>query len=267
VIGDPLATALTISGGTLTQVDQIDGSNEFGFQATLQGTAVFVADDATTRVINAAQPGNLNLTSANVNLQGVMFPSYDGIASAPNRVYVSVNGELGAFDISDPFNPALQGTVSMTGGGGGPLRVTDDGNYVVNEAGGGVGIYDVSDATQPAYVTVAPIPQANVFSRNVATRGTFVYVTTSNGRVFTMDISDPNTPVDAANVNVGDTAATDVHPGQDYLYVLENGTVHLLADLPGYCDAVCGNGVMEYPELCDDGDLESGDECDADCTL
>ncbi len=118
-----------------------------------------------------------------------MFPSYDGIASAPNRVYASVDGQLGAFDISDPFDPALLGTVSMAGGGGGPLRVTDDGSYVVN------------------------------------------------------------------------------HPGQDYLYVIENGTVHLLADLPGYCEAVCGNGSVEYPEACDDGDLESGDECDADCTL
>src|SRR5215831_19049821 len=30
--------------------------------------------------------------------------------------------------------------------------------------------------------------------------------------------------------------------------------------------AVCGNGVVEAPELCDDGNLVSGDGCDANCT-
>src|SRR5262249_58442449 len=28
----------------------------------------------------------------------------------------------------------------------------------------------------------------------------------------------------------------------------------------------CGNGVVEAPELCDDGNLVSGDGCDANCT-
>jgi cysteine-rich repeat protein/parallel beta-helix repeat protein len=28
----------------------------------------------------------------------------------------------------------------------------------------------------------------------------------------------------------------------------------------------CGNGVTEFPELCDDGNLDSGDGCDANCT-
>lgn len=265
VIGDPLATAIAVSGGTLTQVDQIDGSSEFGFQATLQGTTIYIADDATTRVIAAAQITNLNLTTANVNLQGVMFPSYDGIASTTNRVFVSVNGELGVFDVSDAFNPALLSSVSLTGGGGGPLRVTDDGNYVINDAGEGVGIYDVSDSDQPAYVTTASLPQGSA-TRNIASRGTFVYSASDNGEVFAIDISNPATPGDATVVDVGDDPATDVHAGGDYLYVLQAGTVHLVADLPGYCEGACGNGVVEYPEACDDGNLIAGDGCEPSCT-
>src|SRR6266404_9964251 len=30
--------------------------------------------------------------------------------------------------------------------------------------------------------------------------------------------------------------------------------------------AVCGNGVLEAPELCDDGNLVDGDGCDSNCT-
>src|SRR5262245_12716011 len=30
---------------------------------------------------------------------------------------------------------------------------------------------------------------------------------------------------------------------------------------------VCGNGVPEVPELCDDGNLVDGDGCDSNCTL
>jgi cysteine-rich repeat protein len=28
----------------------------------------------------------------------------------------------------------------------------------------------------------------------------------------------------------------------------------------------CGNGTTEFPELCDDGDLDDGDGCDSNCT-
>ncbi|MEW6267892.1 MAG: DUF4215 domain-containing protein [Thermodesulfobacteriota bacterium] len=32
------------------------------------------------------------------------------------------------------------------------------------------------------------------------------------------------------------------------------------------CVAACGNAIVESPETCDDGDLQSGDGCDANCT-
>lgn len=34
-----------------------------------------------------------------------------------------------------------------------------------------------------------------------------------------------------------------------------------------YEAAVCGNGTMEQPEECDDGDIDDGDGCSADCSL
>lgn len=236
-----------------------------GFQAALQGTGLYIADDSTTRVVNVATIQALNLTGAHLNVPGVMFPSYDGVAAAPGRAYVSVNGLLGVFDITDAFSPVLQGTVSIKGGG--RLSVTDDEHLVVTHSSDGFGLYDVSNATDPVEVGTAIVPQANIVARDVVTHGEYVYATTSNGKVFTFDISSPDEPVVAHELDIGQGPAYRAHAGSTYLFVLQNGSLHLVADLPGYCTAVCGNGTIEYPEACDDGNAESGDGCDVDCTL
>ena len=35
--------------------------------------------------------------------------------------------------------------------------------------------------------------------------------------------------------------------------------------LPVQAEQVCGNGVIEYPESCDDGNTVDGDGCSAEC--
>lgn len=263
-VGDPLVTAFDISDpDAMTITQQIDGSNQFGFQAGLVGGTLYIADDSTTRVVNVTDIHNMSLTGGSLNLMGVMFPSYDGVAAAGTRAFVSVS-PLGVFDITNPTTPVLQGTVTIDGGG--TLRASDDGNFVYFHTGDGFGIVDATDATDPVQLSTVAV-QNNVASRDHAVRGSFVYVAGSNGKIFTYDATDPAAPVQANQLDVGDGPAVRVEPGDDFLYVLHGGTLHLAADLPGYCAPTCGNGVTEWPELCDDGDLESGDDCDADCTL
>lgn len=86
-------------GGT---PDTVDGSSNFPFQRALGGSHLFIADDNNSRVVSATMLNNISLTAANLNLAGVMFPSYDGVAAGDGMAYISVNGLLGIFDVSDP---------------------------------------------------------------------------------------------------------------------------------------------------------------------
>lgn len=263
-VGDPLVTALSITDGNLALESQLDAPTNYPSEAALQGTTLFIADDDNTRIVDVANPGAMVLTGAGLGVGGVMFPSYDGVAAAGGNAYVSVNGTLGAFDTSDPLAPVLVGTTDIAGGG--DLVASDDAGFIYYSGGDGIAIVDVSDPTDPVPMGTGPVDD-NTFVRDVATRGDFVYAGTSNGNIVTFDAGLPAMPITVGQLDVGADPAISIHAGEAHLYVVLGGVLHLVADLPGYCDATCGNGVTEYPELCDDGDLESGDECDADCTL
>ena len=263
-VGDPLVTALSITDGNLALESQLDAATNYPSEAALQGTTLFIANDENTRIVDVANPGAMILTGAGLGVGGVMFPSYDGVAAAGGYAYVSVNGTLGAFDISAPLTPVLVGTTDIAGGGG--LVASDDAGFIYYAGGDGIAIVDVSDPADPVPMGTGAV-DGNVAVRDVATRGYFVYAGTSNGNIVTFDAGLPAMPITVSQLDVGADPAVSIHAGEAHLYVILGGVLHLVADLPGYCDATCGNGVTEYPELCDDGDLESGDECDADCTL
>jgi cysteine-rich repeat protein len=263
-VGDPLVTALSITDGSLALESQLDAPTNYPSEAALQGTTLFIANDENTRIVDVANPDAMVLTGAGLGVGGVMFPSYDGVAAAGGNAYVSVNGTLGAFDTTDPLSPVLVSTTDIAGGGG--LVASDDAGFIYYAGGDGIAIVDVSDPTDPVPMGTGAV-DGNVFVRDVATRGNFVYAGTSNGNIVTFDAGLPAMPISVSELDIGADPAVSIHAGEAHLYVILGGVLHLVADLPGYCDATCGNGVTEYPELCDDGDLESGDECDADCTL
>jgi len=72
----------------------------------------------------------------------------------------------------------------------------------------------------------------------------------------TTGTSEPTTMPDPTVVDTSSGEVTTIQPTTD-------DPTGVMETTP---DPECGNGVVEDPEQCDDGNLEPGDGCDADCT-
>ena len=46
---------------------------------------------------------------------------------------------------------------------------------------------------------------------------------------------------------------------------VDGDELRVVAELPGTCEAQCGNSVTEYPEDCDDGNDDDTDTCPNNC--
>jgi len=64
---------------------------------------------------------------------------------------------------------------------------------------------------------------------------------------------------DAGEIDAGDIDAGDIDAGETDASETDAGPTCAVGD------ECCGNGVVDLAEVCDDGNVETGDGCDADC--
>lgn len=101
-------------------------------------------------------------------------------------------------------------------------------------------------------------------ANDIVLRGDLIYLPVANG-LEVWDISAPGTPVLAGSYlqPLADTFAVTVD--ESHAYIGTESGLRMIAGLPGLCNARCGNSHVEYPENCDDGNLDDGDGCSALC--
>ena len=119
------------------------------------------------------------------------------------------------------------------------------------------------DYSQPDFPQIVDGDYGPVdFHSDLALRDNFLYLPVSNG-VNVYDVTDPADPIQAGTYLQIEAFPTAVAIDPPYLYLSTEDGLRIIEDLPGLCDARCGNAFVEYPEQCDDGNLDPDDGCDA----
>lgn len=141
-------------------------------------------------------------------------------------------------------------------------KIVAEGNLVavaVKGSAGGVHLIDVG-------IPSAPVFKATIDEQvdDLALVGRYLFVPGVDGlRVY--DVLDPGNPTPAGSIVDFSFDASSVAISGNRAYAVAEDKMMIVEGLPGICQARCGNTQREYPELCDDGNLDDGDGCSADC--
>ncbi|MEE8154361.1 MAG: choice-of-anchor B family protein [Phycisphaerales bacterium] len=147
-----------------------------------------------------------------------------GYVSASGREYalMGVRNAMVVVEITDPFNPVIVQSISHTSGLWGDVKVYGEYCYVVNEAGGGMDVIDLSNVDS-GVVTLVQRFTGGVLSasHNVAIDedSGFAYLCGANfngGRIVAIDLADPENPVIAGQISSAQGAG--VHDAQAVTY-------------------------------------------------
>lgn len=207
---------------------------------------------------------NISDPSGPSGLPSIGNPSrvFDDVAGFGDRVIALNGAQLEIWDVSVPGVPAFEGDL-VGGGWGGSRRSVANDDTVAIAAGVNpeVTLVDYSNPNAPA---VAGSLDEDGAVGDLGIRDDFLYVPITNGlRVY--DISNPDDPVQAGSYLEIEVYGTGIGLGDDYVFLGTESGLRILADMPGFCEARCGNSTVEYPEECDDGNLLGGDGCSTAC--
>lgn len=139
--------------------------------------------------------------------------------------------------------------------------LANEDTVVLATVGAGVGIVDYSIPSNPI---VAGMINPQSSPRDLALRDDFVYVPVQNG-LEVYDISNPAEPIRAGAYLELSVYGISLALSDEHVYLGTESGIRVLEDMPGFCEARCGNNTPEYPEGCDDGNLVDGDGCSAAC--
>ncbi|MCR9162929.1 MAG: DUF4215 domain-containing protein [Nannocystaceae bacterium] len=183
------------------------------------------------------------------------------VAAADDMVIALAGSHVEIWDVSTPAVPAFVGELDGAPWTGSVRSAANGDTVAVATTGAGVGIIDYAIPSAP---TVAATIGGENFPRDVAIRGEYVYVPVTNGlRVY--DISNPRDPALAGSYLEVEVYGVSIALSDEHVFLGTEGGIRVLGDMPGFCDARCGNNTVEYPEACDDGNLDDGDGCSASC--
>ena len=147
-----------------------------------------------------------------------------GYVSPSGREYalMGVRGALVVVEITTPASPVIIASIPHSNSLWGDMKTYLTYVYVVNEAGGGFDIVDLSDVDNGNVTLVTTVTVGGISSsHNVAIDETsgFLYLCGSNlagGRLQAWDLSDPENPTIAGSVGANDGA--NVHDAQIVTY-------------------------------------------------
>lgn len=252
--GGPEFLSIDVTDPALPLLGDLDGPNEIDGPIAIQGdlmlTAESVGDDA--RLYDISDPNS----AMQVALLGTAV-EYD-VALHDTWAILWGNAGLEIHDISVVGAPMLTGLVAPLPGPTERIVANDDSIFVA--AQGGLVAVDYSQPDFPQIVDgdYGPVD----YHGDLALRGDFLYLPVSNG-VNVYDVTDPADPIQAGTYLQIEAFPTAVAIDPPYLYLSTEDGLRIIEDLPGLCDARCGNAFVEYPEQCDDGNLDPDDGCDA----
>lgn len=207
---------------------------------------------------------NISDPSSPMQLASIGNPSrvFDDVAGFGDRVIALNGGQLEIWDVSLPAVPVFEGDL-LGGSWGGTRRTVANDDTVAIAAGSNpeVTLVDYSNPNAPA---VAGTLDEDGAVADLGIRDDFLYVPITNGlRVY--DVSNPDDPVQAGSYLEIEVYGTAIGLGDDHVFLGTESGLRILADMPGFCDPRCGNSTVEYPEECDDGNLDDGDGCSSTC--
>jgi len=139
------------------------------------------------------------------------------------------------------------------------VLVNDDTIFLVGQSG-----VEVVDYSQPDLPQVIDGDYPNEFFSDAALIGNYLYLPVTNG-LEVYDVADPTAPILAGSYLQIEAYTSGFALDAPYAYISTDDGLRIVEELPGLCEARCGNNVQEYPEPCDDGNLVADDGCDA-CT-
>ena len=201
--------------------------------------------------------------SAPTPLPAIGNPSqvFRDVAAAEGHAIAIAGTHVEIWDVSTPAVPSFVGELDGAPWSGTNRTAANADTVAVATTGAGTVLIDYSIPSAPSIA--GTIPDEN-FPRDVAVRGDFVYIPVTNGlRVY--DISNPDDPTLAGSYLEVEVYGLSIALSEEHVYLGTEGGIRVLGDMPGFCEARCGNNTTEYPEACDDGNLVDGDGCSSSC--
>ena len=125
-------------------------------------------------------------------------------------VYLGVGQQLAIFNVTNPVNPVLTGTVEGLGDSVQDVQVMGDLAFVAAGTAG-LHIIDVSDPRQPFIISSYDTPG---FANSLFVLDDYVYLAAGGAGLLIIDVSDPTIPI---NVSVSET------PGWDWSVFVASG--------------------------------------------
>lgn len=252
--GGPEFLSIDVTDPAVPLLGDLDGPNEIDGPIAIEGdlmlTAESVGDEA--RLYDISDPNS----AMQVALLGTGV-EYD-VALHDTWAILWGNTGLELYDISVVGAPVLTGLVAPFPGPTERIVANDDSIFVA--AQGGLVAVDYSQPDFPQIVDGDYGPLASY--TDLALREHFLYLPVANG-VNVYDVTDPAEPIQAGTYLQIDAYPTAIAIDPPYLYLSTENGLRIVEDLPGLCDARCGNAFVEYPEQCDDGNLDPDDGCNA----
>ncbi len=142
---------------------------------------------------------------APIELSTIVAPTIStDITIQNNFMYVLDQNDdfLNAYEMSDPVNPNLSGTIGVSTN---PLKSVASGNYLYSISSSGyLDIIRISNKAAPVYLSQLEL-NGNV-PYDLAVAGRYVYIATDDQRMKVVDVSSPTNPVIVKNIDTPFTA-------------------------------------------------------------
>lgn len=237
-------------------VDDLDGPNVTDGHIAIQDELMLIAESVgdQARLYDISDPSS----AMQISIIGTSVEYNVALRGQWAIVWGLAGTEV--HDISVPSVPALTGLVETSSANVARVLANDETIFLVGQDG--VEVIDYSQPDLPQVVDAAGYPDE--FFGDAALIEHFLYLPVTNG-LEVYDVTDPEAPILAGSYLQIEAYTGGFALDPPYAYLSTDDGLRIVEELPGLCEARCGNNVVEYPEQCDDGNLVADDGCNA-CT-